>query len=246
MNVRMPILKSSSGAARSRTGFVLALIITASLLVAACSSSGGGRGTFITADDGLVLRGRSYGSGATGVILAHELGGNQGNWDDFATRLAGRGFFVLTFDFRGHGDSSGPREAGIADSDLAAAARLLASADGFARTNFFIVGASMGGTAALKVAVRERALGVVTLSSPINVQGLSVRGDIPNIDGPKLFIVAQNDQPFADDANAMFADATDPKNLQVLEGSAHGTDLLRGDTASETRRLIFDFLDSNR
>ena len=106
----MPILKSWPAAAPSAALRPLALIlvlIVAATLVAGCTSSDSGRGVLITADDGLVLRGKVYGSGAAGVILAHELDGDKSGWSDFAERLAGRGFFVLTFDFRGHGDSLG-------------------------------------------------------------------------------------------------------------------------------------------
>ena len=232
---------------RSRAYLTLTVAVAVILVLTACSSSGSGREILVTAEDGLVMRGQVYGaSGATGVILTHELGGNQGNWSDFAERLAGRGFLVLTFDFRGHGRSPGPREVGIADSDLAAAARVMTSPDAFGRTNFFVVGASMGGTAALKIAAREKVLGVVTLSSPINTHGLSALEDIPTIKSPKLFIVANDDQPFVNEANSMFVSASEPKQIEVLEGSDHGTDLMRGDLASETTRLIVEFLNANR
>ena len=119
----MPTLNSWPAAARRAAirpvPLLLALIVAAGL-AAGCAASDSGRGVLITADDGLVLRGKIYGSGGTGVILTHELDGDQKGWTDLAERLGGSGFFVLTFDFRGHGDSPGPREAGIADADLAA------------------------------------------------------------------------------------------------------------------------------
>ena len=245
----MPILKSWPAAAPSAALRPLALIlvlIVAATLAAGCTSSDSGRGVLITADDGLVLRGKVYGSGAAGVILTHELDGDKSAWTDFAERLAGRGFFVLTFDFRGHGDSPGPREAGIADADLAAAVRYIRSPDGLGRPNFFLVGASMGGTAALKVAALERALGVVTLSAPISVRGLSARNEIEGIAAPKLFVAAENDPPYTDAAQALFDLAGNPKEILFLPGSDHGTGLLRGEEAAQARRAIIEFLEANR
>ena len=232
-------------AAIRSVALLLALIVAAGV-AAGCAASDSGRGVLITADDGLVLRGKIYGSGGTGVILTHELDADQKGWTDLAERLGGSGFFVLTFDFRGHGDSPGPREAGIADADLAAAVRYLRSPDGLGRANFFLVGASLGGTAALKVASREQALGVVTLSAPISVRGLSARDEIIGVDVPKLFVAAENDPPYTDAAQALFDLAAQPKELLFLPGSDHGTELLRGDEAAEARRAIIDFLEANR
>ena len=245
----MPILKSWPAAVPSaalRPLALLLVLIVAATVAAGCDPADSGRGVLITADDGLVLRGKVYGNGAAGVILTHELNGDQSGWTAFAERLVARGFFVLTFDFRGHGDSPGPREAGIADADLAAAARFLRSPDGLGRSNYFLVGASMGGTAALKVASREQALGVVTLSAPISVRGLSARDEIGGVDAPKLFVAAENDPPYTDAAQALYDLSANPKELLFLPGSDHGTDLLRGDEAAEARRAIIDFLEANR
>jgi pimeloyl-ACP methyl ester carboxylesterase len=66
--------------------------------------------------DGVELHGSFYpgknGPKSTCVILLHNVGGNSpGNsqedgWDRLATALQDKGFAVLTFDFRGHGNST--------------------------------------------------------------------------------------------------------------------------------------------
>lgn len=50
----------------------------------------------------------SSGTKSNCVMLLHALGGSsqQEGWDDLARRLQAKGFAVLTFDFRGHGDST--------------------------------------------------------------------------------------------------------------------------------------------
>jgi hypothetical protein len=64
--------------------------------------------------DGVELHGSWYGkdSKATSVILLHSVGGpnppnsRQDGWDRLAKALNEKGFAVLSFDFRGHGDST--------------------------------------------------------------------------------------------------------------------------------------------
>jgi len=60
--------------------------------------------------DGVELHGTWYGKDgkATTVILLHTIGGSskQDGWDRLAKALNDKGFAVLSFDFRGHGDST--------------------------------------------------------------------------------------------------------------------------------------------
>ncbi len=88
----MPTLNSWPAAARSaalRPVALLLVLIIAAGVAAGCDPSDSGRGVLITADDGLVLRGKIYGSGGTGVIMTHELDGDQRGWSDLAERLGG-------------------------------------------------------------------------------------------------------------------------------------------------------------
>jgi pimeloyl-ACP methyl ester carboxylesterase len=62
--------------------------------------------------DQVEIHGTYYGSDkgtkAPCVLMLHAIGGNsqQEGWDDLAKKLQAKGFAVLTFDFRGHGDST--------------------------------------------------------------------------------------------------------------------------------------------
>lgn len=63
--------------------------------------------------DKAILRGTFYPSAKAGpqspcVLMVHKLGGDRQNqgWDSLAKALQARGFAVLTFDLRGHGDST--------------------------------------------------------------------------------------------------------------------------------------------
>ncbi len=60
--------------------------------------------------DGVELRGTFYPASkakAPAVLMLHRYGGNRQAWEKLAEELQNKGFAVLTFDFRGHGESTG-------------------------------------------------------------------------------------------------------------------------------------------
>jgi pimeloyl-ACP methyl ester carboxylesterase len=68
--------------------------------------------------DGITLRGHVFGSGDRWVILSHMFPDDQTAWYPFAAELAGRGYHVLTYDFRGYGESEGTKQIERIDRDL--------------------------------------------------------------------------------------------------------------------------------
>lgn len=192
------------------------------------------------------LHGIERGRGTVGVVLAHMLGSSQAAWTPFADDLAGEGFHVLTFDFRGHGLSQGTRAPDLAGLDLAAAVARLRS---LGATKILLVGASLGGTAAITVAAEEDTAGVVAISAPDRIDGLDAIAAVRSVREPKLFIVAEGDaRRYTAAARALLAAAPDPKRLQVIEdATGHGTDLLTdAKHGDRVRKLILDFMISHR
>ena len=240
----------------SRRRLVAALWIAVALAVSACGGNGsqGSIGTDISflapvetgSAQSVQLFGVERGEGLVGVVLAHMLGSSQFAWNLFADELVERDFHVLTFDFRGHGQSGGNRSASAAALDLGAAVERLRS---LGATKVFVVGASMGGTAAIVVAAGQKLEGVVAISAPASIDRLDAGAAVGTLDEPSLFVVAADDQArYVDAARSFAAAAPQPKRLQVIDGArAHGTDLL---TEERTRRrvgdLILDFLVANR
>lgn len=100
--------------ARLCGGLLLALVLCWSAMVqaqAVKSTSGQENVVFDTVDQ-VELKGTWY-TGSRGpkspcVLLLHELGGDshQEGWADLAVELQKKGFAVLAFDFRGHGEST--------------------------------------------------------------------------------------------------------------------------------------------
>jgi alpha-beta hydrolase superfamily lysophospholipase len=198
--------------------------------------------SFSTQDGGLVYA-DVYGKGGRGVVLAHGARFNKESWAKQAQALADAGFRVVAIDFRGHGKSHGPGQSNVYSAplylDVLAAVHYL-------RTNgaktVSLVGGSMGGAAAGK-AMAEAQPGEVD-----RLVLLAAEADAPpgKLKGRKLFIVARDDAsgagPRLPGIRAQFDKAPEPKELIVLEGSAHAQFLFETDQGERLMREILKFL----
>jgi pimeloyl-ACP methyl ester carboxylesterase len=201
----------------------------------------------IAGGDG-VIEGRLWGDGQTGVVLAHGMsrGTGQSDWFPFAPMLAGEGYGVLTFNFRGFCPG---KEAGCSggDVDVAENWRDIASAVDFLEEEgsqtVFVVGASMGGIASLTATSMPGVdvAGVISLSSPqwpSRYYGEDPSTDITpavlgRIEEPKLFVAGEDDVMdgvrFAVEARSMYQAAGQPKELALLPTDLHSSFMLTGE-----------------
>lgn len=215
------------------------------------------------ADDGTSLIGRVWGNGDVGVVLAHgfsELTG-QDDWDSFQPVLADQGYTVLTFNFRGFCSSGGcsgeSMELGNNWKDVVAALDFL---QGRGMEEVFLVGASMGGIAVLRAAQQPEVevAGVVSLSTPQFPSKYYINEPQANdatpprlraIDEPKLFVAGSGDAQlaggdvikFADEATSMYEAAAEPKDLLIVDSSAHSSELVtvaEDSVVEETREAV--------
>ncbi len=203
--------------------------------------------TFV-ARDGVTLEGRLFGSGTTGVVLSHMLPADQRSWFDYAERLAGQGYLVLTYNFRGFcpggdaGCSQGERDLSSIWRDVLGASDLIRSRGA---TTVALVGASIGGTASL-VAGAEEPDGVeviVTLSAPTSIQGSAADASLlQRVSANKLFIAGVGDAVAAASAEQLYATAPPPKRVEIVPADDHGTDLLTGPQGEVVSRLIETYL----
>jgi uncharacterized protein len=193
--------------------------------------------TFPSAD-GVTLSGRVFGSGTRGVVLAHMYPSDQSSWYATAAELAGDGYLVLTFDFRGYGTSTGAKQIDRIAEDLHAAVMEIRT---LGADEVGLVGASMGGTAALIVAATDPVDAVVTLSAPVEFQGLSAREAVAQVKPPKLFMAAEGDEG-AQGARDLYRAAPEPREMELFPGTAHGTDLLSGPESEQVKARMLSFL----
>jgi len=193
-----------------------------------------------TTEDGVTLVGHLFGSGDTGVVLAHMYPADQRSWFGFARELAQAGYRALTFDFRGYGESGGDRQIDRIDRDMAAAAAFLR---GQGVNRLFLIGASMGGTAAIiEAAASPQVAGVITLSAPVEFQGLSAREAITTLSPPALFLASQGDRAAAQAARWLYDRAAGPRDIRIVAGAAHGTEMLKAQQGPQVKQAILAFL----
>ncbi len=189
----------------------------------------------------ITLDARIFGQGPTGVILAHMRPSDQTSWFPFATRLAEDGAFtVLTFDFRGYGESTGEKDFDKIALDLDAAYRYMTDERGIDKV--FLVGASMGGTASLILAAEKKVAGVVAISAPAEFQYLDALEPSKKITAPKLFISSEGDVPAIRSQEQFMEAAPDPKAQVVYPGEEHGTELFDSEYAGAFEAKLVAFL----
>jgi alpha-beta hydrolase superfamily lysophospholipase len=187
-----------------------------------------------TAADRVRLIGVEFGRGPNALVLAHQGGGAAGptlcSWVPYARSLARAGFRVLAFDHRGYGSSSKPSRPPVLfriDEDVVAAVRTIRRRGA---TRIVVGGASLGGAAVVGAAARIQPAvqGVFTLGSPQAFGAVDAVAAARTLQVPALFTAAVDDDPFNDDARALFdACASIDKRLELFPGSRHGSPTLR-------------------
>ena len=195
-----------------------------------------------TTEDGVLLRGRRFGDGDIFVILFHMFPSDQTSWYPFARVLADEGYTALTLDFRGYGVSEGEKVIEDIGKDVEAAVNF---AQGSGAKQVFLMGASMGGTASLKLAATESVDGVVAISAPLEFMGLDLEQEIGQVDEPKLIVASEEDRSAAIHASKLYELASGSKDLKIYSGSAHGTALLFGDDGEDVQTLLLNFLENH-
>jgi pimeloyl-ACP methyl ester carboxylesterase len=216
------------------------------ILLAGCTGGGEpptGRTFEFETDDGIALTGEIRGQGRAGVVLAHAFPADRNSWSEFAHFLQGKGYVTLTFDFRGYGDSEGEKDIPEIWRDVLAAVAALRERGA---DRIVLIGASMGGTAALIAASRTDVNGVIALSAPTTFMELAVPPEVlAAIDEPKLFISSEGDGSAAESAQALYEQSSGAKRVEIVTGDSHGADLPEGGQAEVVRNLILQFLTAN-
>jgi pimeloyl-ACP methyl ester carboxylesterase len=198
--------------------------------------------SFTTEDNGLIYA-DVYGKGDRGVVLAHGGRFTKESWQPLAQSFARAGFRVLAFDFRGFGKSHGPGDSDMYTApvqlDVLAAARYLRKNG--AKT-VAVMGGSFGGAAAADASIGSQP-GEINRLILLAAKG---NGPAEPIKSPLLIIVARDDAteeglrlPSIRD---WFDKAPQPKELIVVDGSAHAQFLFQTDQANRVMKEVFRFL----
>ncbi len=193
-----------------------------------------------TTEDGGIVYADVYGSGDRGVVLAHGMKFDKASWKEQAVQMADAGFRVAAIDFRGYGKShGGPKSESPRDElylDVLAGARYLRE---HGAKSVAVIGASMGGGASANAAVKGTpgAIDRLILLSPVPIEHPE------EIHVPKLYATAQGD-PITPQVKVQFEKAPEPKEMLLLDGSAHAQFLFTTDQSERLMKAILRFLQS--
>jgi pimeloyl-ACP methyl ester carboxylesterase len=194
-------------------------------------------------EDGGVVYANVYGEGDRGVVLAHGGPFNKESWVKQARALAAAGFRVLALDFRGYGKSHGPGQSDVFTAplhlDVLAAVRYLRKTGAKIVS---VVGGSLGAGAAGDASIASQPGEIARLV----FLGGSPNGSAEKLKSSSLFIVARDDAsedgPRLPGIQEQFKKAPEPKELIILDGSAHAQFLFQTDQGERVMREILRFL----
>ena len=195
-------------------------------------------------DDGGTVYAHEYGKGDRAVLLAHGGRFNKESWAPQAKVLEDAGFRVLAIDFRGYGQSRGPGQQDIFSAplykDVLAGVRYLRE---HGATTVSIVCGSLGCAA-----------GIAAIEAPDEIQRLVTLGTAPDgaverLRVPTLIIIARDDAnadgPRLPRVRQAYDKMTGPKELIVLDGSAHAQFLFTSDQNDRVIKEILRFLSAS-
>jgi dienelactone hydrolase len=212
------------------------------------------RNVDLTAADGVVLKASysSPGKPGPGILLFHQCSANGSRrlWDSLANDLVAAGFHVMTFDYRGFGETGGsvplpppprplPGRAGGRDTapvisgasgfppgdGNAALAYLLAQKDVDA-ARLAVGGSSCGAADAVDMAARRRDIRAVFLLSGLpSLGGRAYMAATPPL--AVFGIYAEGDLGAASMRSAIAVSKHPQSTLKMFPGSGHGVELLQ-------------------
>lgn len=200
----------------------------------------------IPAPDGGTVQADAYGTGDRGVVLAHGGRFDRSSWERPGRALAEAGFRVLAIDFRAAVQSRAGQEPGCLYDESCLAVDVLAAVRYLRRAGaktVSVVGASLGGGAAAHATVTagEGEIDRVVLLAHMLIAAPQ------RMKGRKLFIVSRGDvgsgdRPRLPGIRDQYDKAPGPKELVILEGSAHAQFIFETPEGERLMREILRFL----
>jgi alpha-beta hydrolase superfamily lysophospholipase len=162
--------------------------------------------------------------------------------------LSAAGYAVLTYDFRGHGQSEGHLDPPSAATDLETALAYLRSHPQVDPERIGLVGASMGGMASVIVGAADSSVRtVVAISSSPDAAG-QYPGQVVGQLSPRPFLtVGCDEDPITrpERVHQMYQAAGLPKRVVILECAAHANDILDTNAGPRLLDLLLLWLNSH-
>jgi len=208
-----------------------------------CGSSYSGleaQPTWLQTSDGVRLYAVEAGSGRTTVVLAHQGQSNLCDTLDYAKTLLAGELRVLAFDFRGNGLSQRPSHNALAlGRDLAAAVKR--AHDG--ADHVFLIGASMGGAAAVQNGAGLPLSGIVSLSGTRLWPGFGTnKPGARALSAPLLYIGSRDDSraPLQEAREVFGQVGSQDKRIVLYPGALHGWQLVEETSPGPRNRALIE------
>lgn len=188
------------------------------------------------------------------AILLHGHRQDRSCWEPLINPLHAAGFAVLCLDLRGHGESRteatvnrmADRDPGVVADlhrDLRAAYDWITTQPEIDRARFALIGADLGGAAALRYATRDRSVDcIVCLTPALETMGIDTRSDVPKLRGRDVLLVSARSDAEASAASAELVKLAPQIKAQAIAAADRGAELLTADPRLATR--IADFVRS--
>jgi len=231
----------------------LAVILCAALLAAgAASAQSSTQDVDLTASDGVKLKATYYSAGkpGPGVLLMHQCNRERKTWDALAAQLSQAGIHVATFDYRGFGESGGPRfdtatpeqRGEIArnwPSDIDIVFAYLLAQPGVDRARIGAGGASCGVNNSIQLARRHAEVKtLVLLSGDTDDNGLKYLESAYNM--PIFISASEDDGDTLPIMRWILAFSPNPEDkLVAYKAAGHGTEMFKVEKGLPP--LIFDW-----
>jgi pimeloyl-ACP methyl ester carboxylesterase len=211
------------------------LLLTLGLLVFGAAAAQPPKDVSFPTADGGEVDADLYGQGTRGVVFAHGAIFNKQSWAPLAKRVAALGYRALAIDFRGYGKSRGGSDPYGLDQDVLAAVRWLHK-QGVKSVS--VVGGSMGGGAAARAATEasQGEIDKLILLSPVPIEHPE------RLKANSIFFIASRGENLASDIREQFGRAPEPKQLVMLDGSAHAQNIFATPQAEHLTETILQFL----
>ncbi|HLD49258.1 MAG TPA: alpha/beta fold hydrolase [archaeon] len=192
---------------------------------------------FLSAADGTKIAYTYYDNpSGKAIILLHILGGSKADWLGFA-ELIKNNYAAIAIDFRGHGDSEGSKkEYQKYVLDVDAAKRFLQQKG---KSEFIIIGASIGANVALNYAAENNVSTIVLLSPSLDYRGVATQGSIQIYSGRLLIISSAEDTQSFGPSQQLYAMSKANKQFIPSQNAGHGTDMVARD---DIRGFVFNWL----
>lgn len=177
------------------------------------------------------VNGKLYGHGDIAIIFSNMDTNEQNEWNPIINDLISDRFIGLTYDYPDFMDD----QSEILEEVISFSCDLGVK-------KIVLIGASRGGVASIKVASRHvnnnSIIGIVAISAPIEYEGVVFYSneELQRIIIPKLLLNSEGDDG-AEDNRRMLDIFSEPKELILYSGVAHGTELFKYERESITTKM---------